>query len=406
MRVSTANSYDKTISMLAQRQAELAQQQERLSTGKRVLKPSDDPVSATLSETAQNRRTRVEADQRALDASKTSLQQAESALAESGELIQRVRDLFITAGNATFTDSEREDVARQLEGLREQLIDVANRKDNAGRTLFGGLGGSSTPFVDLYTPTGAGVQFEGLRGQAAAGAASLPQSLDGHAIWMRVPGGNGSYTLGLGAGNTGGVSTSVGTVTDPAALTGDDYRIDFADVAGEIQFTVTNLTNAGANPMPGLTGVPYVEGRSVEFDGLALRLDGVPAAGDTVEITPSTPTDIFSVVQNAIDVLRDTSPNRSALQTTEMARAITELDAGHDRVLLARGRAGEWLNRADSLDTLMEDRVVDFKTEQSRLEDLDLVKGISDFQTQQIGLEAAIKAYGQVQRLSLFQVIN
>jgi flagellar hook-associated protein 3 FlgL len=75
-------------------------------------------------------------------------------------------------------------------------------------------------------------------------------------------------------------------------------------------------------------------------------------------------------------------------------------------VLLARGRAGEWLNRADSLDTLMEDRVVDFKTEQSRLEDLDLVKGISDFQSQQIALEAAIKAYGQVQRLSLFQVIN
>ncbi|MCU0764333.1 MAG: flagellar hook-associated protein FlgL [Hydrogenophaga sp.] len=406
MRVSTANSYDNTISLLARRQAEMSQQQERLATGKRVLKPSDDPVSATLSETAQNRRTRVEADQRALDASKTSLQQAESALAESGELIQRVRDLFITSGNATFTDSEREDVARQLEGLREQLIDVANRKDNAGRTLFGGLGGSSTPFVDLYTPTGAGVQFEGLRGQAAAGAASLPQSLDGHAIWMRVPGGNGSFTASLGAGNTGGVSTSVGTVIDPAALTGDQYRIDFADVAGEMQFTVTNLTNAGANPMPGLTGVPYVQGRSVEFDGLALRLDGVPAAGDTVEIAPSAPTDIFSVVQNAINVLRDTSPNRSALQTTEMARAITELDAGHDRVLLARGRAGEWLNRADSLDTLMEDRVVDFKAEQSRLEDLDLVKGISDFQSQQIALEAAIKAYGQVQRLSLFQVIN
>jgi flagellar hook-associated protein 3 FlgL len=250
------------------------------------------------------------------------------------------------------------------------------------------------------------VQFEGLRGQAAAGAASLPQSLDGHAIWMRVPGGNGSFTASLGAGNTGGVSTSVGTVIDPAALTGDQYRIDFADVAGEMQFTVTNLTNAGANPMPGLTGVPYVQGRSVEFDGLALRLDGVPAAGDTVEIAPSAPTDIFSVVQNAINVLRDTSPNRSALQTTEMARAITELDAGHDRVLLARGRAGEWLNRADSLDTLMEDRVVDFKAEQSRLEDLDLVKGISDFQSQQIALEAAIKAYGQVQRLSLFQVIN
>ncbi len=406
MRVSTANSYDNTVALLTRRQAELAAQQERLATGKRVLKASDDPVSATLSETAQARKTRVEADLRALDASRTSLQQAESALAESGDLIQRIRDLVVAAGNGSFTDSERADLAHQIEGLREQLIDVANRKDNAGRTLFGGLGGSATPFVDLYTPTGAGVQFEGLRGQAAAGATSLPQALDGNAIWMRVPGGNGSYTLDLGAGNTGSVSTSVGTVTDPAALTGDEYRIDFAEVAGEMQFTVVNVTTPASNPMAGLTGVPYVEGLSVQFDGLVIRLDGTPADGDQIGAVPSTPTDIFSVAQNAIDVLRTTGPGHDALRTTELARVLTELDAGHDRVLLARGRAGDWLNRGDSMEASMDDRVLHHQAEQSRLEDLDLVKGISDFQAQQLGLEAALKSYAQVQRLSLFQVIN
>ena len=128
MRVSTANSYDNTIAHLARRQAELAAQQERVTTGMRVLKPSDDPVAATLAETAANRLSRTNADLRALEASRASLQQAESGLRESGDLIQQVRDLLITAGNATFTDAEREDVAKQLEGLREQLIAVANRK--------------------------------------------------------------------------------------------------------------------------------------------------------------------------------------------------------------------------------------------------------------------------------------
>ena len=85
---------------------------------------------------------------------------------------------------------------------------------------------------------------------------------------------------------------------------------------------------------------------------------------------------------------------------------MTELDAGLDKVLLARGRAGEWLNRADSMEKLMGDRSADYEIEISRLEDLDLVKGISDFQTKQTGLEAALKAYAQVQRLSLFSVIN
>lgn len=406
MRVSTANSYDNTVSLLARRQAELAQMQENLATGKRVLKPSDDPVAATLSETAQNRLSRTQSDLRSLETARTSLQQAESGLAESGELIQKVRELLVSAGNATFGPSEREDIARQLEGLREQLIGVANLKDNAGRTLFGGLGGAATPFVDLYSASGNGVQFEGQRGQAAAGNTSLPQTLDGNAIWMRVPEGNGSFTLSLDPSNTGGVSTSVGEVTNPGALTGADYRIDFADVAGVMQYTVTNLTTAASNPMPGQTGVPYTSGMTIAFDGQSLQMSGPPAAGDRINLVPAGRTDIFSVVQDAVSALRYTGANDSAHRTQELARTMTELDAGHDRVLLARGRAGEWLNRADSLDTLLEDRSVDLKTEQSRLEDLDLVKGISDFQTQQLGLEAALKSYAQVQRLSLFQMIN
>lgn len=405
MRISTANSYDNTVSLLARRQAELARMQENLATGKRVQKPSDDPVAATLAETAQNRLSRTQADLRSLEAARGSLQQAESGLAESGELIQKVRDLLVSAGNATFGPSEREDIARQLEGLREQLIGVANLKDSSGRTLFGGLGGATTPFVDTYAPPGGGVIFGGQRGQAAAGNTSVPQALDGNAIWMSVPEGNGRFTLSLPNTNTGNVSTSMGEV-DNGVTAIDDYQIDFNDVAGVMQFTVTNVTNPAANPMPGVTGVPYEAGKTVSFGGVSLQMNGVPATGDQIVLEQAQQTDIFSVVKNAVDALRYTGANGSAHRTQELARTMTELDAGHDRVLLARGRAGEWLNRADSLDTLLEDRGVDLKAEKSRLEDLDLVQGISDFKSMELGLEAALKSYAQVQRLSLFQVIN
>ena len=118
------------------------------------------------------------------------------------------------------------------------------------------------------------------------------------------------------------------------------------------------------------------------------------------------PTDIFQVVQNAVDALRYGGVNESAHRNQELARAMTEVDAGHDRVLLARGRVGELLNRADSLDNLLAGRALDNKAEDSRLTDIDLVKGISDFQTQQQGYEAAIKSYAQVQKLSLFSMIG
>ena len=72
-RISTANAYNRTIEQLGVRQSELAEQQVRLSTGKRVQKASDDPVAATLAETAQNRLSRVQADLRALERSRSSL---------------------------------------------------------------------------------------------------------------------------------------------------------------------------------------------------------------------------------------------------------------------------------------------------------------------------------------------
>ncbi|MGC4394842.1 flagellar hook-associated protein FlgL [Hydrogenophaga sp. T2] len=403
-RIATSNQYDRTVAQLGMRQTELARQQERMSTGKQVLKASDDPVAATLNEASRNRSSRLEADLRALNASRTSLQQAESGLAESGELMIKVKELLVSAGNGSYTDAERADIARQLEGLREQLITVANRTDSSGRTLYGGLGGNSVPFVDVYSPSGNGVVFQGLRGQPAPGDNSLPQTLDGNAIWMRVPQGNGSFTLSVPTSNTGSVTTSLGEVTNTAALTGDNYRVDFAVVAGVTQYTLTNTTTG--TPVPGHVGVPYVSGATINADGLSFSMTGEPDAGDRVDLAANTgPTSVFGVIENAVAALRYNGPGEQTFRTQELGRAMTEMESSLDSVLLARGRVGEWLNRADSQETLMKDRVVDLETEQSRLTDLDPVKGISDFQKQQLALDAAIKSYAQVQRLSLFNQI-
>ncbi|WP_372658901.1 flagellar hook-associated protein FlgL [Hydrogenophaga sp.] len=403
MRIATANSYDNTISMLTKRQAELSAQQERLSTGKRVIRASDDPVAATLAEGAQNRMGRVQADMRALESSRTSLAQAESGLAESGELLQKTRELLVSASNATYSASDRKTMADQIEGLRDQMLAVANRQDTEGRTLFGGLGGSTQPFVDLYGPSGTGVQFNGQRGQSAAGNVSLPQSFDGEAIWMRLPQGNGSFSLDLPSSNTGGVRTSSGQVSDASLLTGHDYSVAFASVGGALQYTVTDLSTG--TPVAGQTGVPYEAGKTIGFDGLSFEMKGQPAAGDSIELRPVTGvTDIFKVMQDAIDTLRGSQSDASRNQA--LSRTLGELDSGLDRVLSARGRAGEWLNRAESLDSSLKNRSVALENEKSQLEDLDMVQGISDFQNQQTALEAALKSYAQVQRLSLFQYLG
>lgn len=405
MRVATANSYENTISQLNKRQAELSQLQGKISTGKRVQRASDDPVAAVMSEAAQNRLARVQADQRSISTSRTSLTQAESALGNAGSILQDVRDLMISAGNGTYSTKEYKDIAQQLEGMRDQLIAVANQRDSSGRTIFGGLGGTSNPFVETYGPGGQSVQFEGLRGQEATGNTTLPQSFDGHAVFMRVPPGNGSFTLELGATNVGSVYTDPGTVSDPSAVTGQAYSIAFSDASGSMQYSVTNTTTG--LPVAGQTAQPYNAGSAIAFDGVSFAVNGSPANGDTLVLAPnSDPTDIFSVIQKTIDTLRGATQSASPQVLHTLSRSMTELDAGHDRILQARSLAGSWLNRAEATESLLADRALAHKAEQSTLEDLDMVQGISDFQNQQTGLQAALQSYAQVQRLSLFQYIS
>ena len=89
-----------------------------------------------------------------------------------------------------------------------------------------------------------------------------------------------------------------------------------------------------------------------------------------------------------------------------MSQALAHMDAGIERLSNIRGYAGELLNRADRITGDQESRSIQLEADRSRAEDLDMLKGISDFQNANVGLEAALKSYAQVQRLSLFNYVN
>lgn len=183
IRIASAHAFDLSLSTLQRRQVALGETQERLTSGKRVLKASDDPTSAARAERALAQMSRTDANLRALDASRSNMQQTEVALGDAGDLLQQVRELTISAGNASYSDAERNTVAVSLRGLRTQLLSVANRSDGAGGYLFGGQGSNTAPFVDAP----GGVQFVGTTGSLrAATDEPLPLSVDGQAAWLQA----------------------------------------------------------------------------------------------------------------------------------------------------------------------------------------------------------------------------
>lgn len=184
MRITSAYAFESSLGNLQRRQEQLADAQERLTSGKRVIRPSDDPTSAARAERALAMVNRTEANVRALDASRSVMTQTEVALGDAGDLLQQAREMIVGAGNASYSPDERKVVAVAIRGLRTQLLSVANRSDGAGGYLFGGQGASTVPFLDGPN----GVTFNGTTGVLRAATDDpLPLSVDGSAAWLRAP---------------------------------------------------------------------------------------------------------------------------------------------------------------------------------------------------------------------------
>ena len=393
MRISTAQSFDAGITNLQRAQTELAESQQRMTSQKRVSKASDDPAAAARAERATAAIVRSQTSQRAVDASRSAMTQTESALADAGSLVQQARDAMVAAGNAAYSDVERKHLGDQIAQIRAQLLAVANRSDAAGSYLFAGQGAGAAPFLDAP----GGVQFIGSAGTATTEASTaLPLALDGGAVFLSARTGNGVFATQAAAGVTQ-ARISGGNVTDPAALTGSSYALQFSVSGGSTTYAILQDGAPTA-----VTAAPYVSGQAIRFDGMAVAVTGAPASGDRFDIVPSTPDlSIFDVLDRASAALATTGRSNSQIAQAN-GQALRDIDASAGALQSARGVAGQVLARIEGETARLADLELNGRTERSLAEDLDLVAAVSDFQNRQTSYDAALKSYAMVQRLSLF----
>jgi flagellar hook-associated protein 3 FlgL len=402
MRLSTANLYDASIANLQRRQEAMQHQQQQLTSGKRIALASDDPTGAARAERALAAIGRVEANQRALEASRNSMTLAESALGDASELMQQARETMVAAGNASYSDAERISQANKLQGIRDQLLSIANRPDGAGGYLFSGQGSANPPFLDQA----GGVTYVGVAGTIHTGNIdSFQLSIDGRAAWEQGRSGNGTFVTEAAANAITGQPASAwvdsGRVIDPTLVTGQNYRIDIGGTAPNQTYSVTN-TDTGA----GVAAGTYKSGQAISFDGISLAVTGTPADGDNFTVAPSTNSlRLFDTLDRAIAELKTPLRTNAQIAQSNSGR-LRDFDAAMGSLQNVRSQTGERLNNLDGTEARLAALKQYSTEERSAAEDIDMVQGISDFQNQQTGYDTALKTYAMVQRMSLFQYIQ
>jgi len=397
LRISTRRANESGIETLQKRQVDMAEAQEQLTSGKRVRRASDDPAAAARAERALAGQMRAETSQRAVDASRTAMSLSETAMGDALELLQQAREAMVAAGNASYSDQERSNLAEKVRAIRNQLLSVANRTDGAGSFLFGGQGASTQPFVDAS----GGVAYRGIAGERRTESGTdLPLTVNGDGVFMTARTGNGVFETSAGAGVTSAWIDN-GQVSDPAALTGSTYTLQFS-VAG-----TTTTYAVLQNGLPtAVTAAPYVSGQDITVDGMTFRITGVPANGDSFTVQPSASTlSIFDTLDRAVAQLA--TGGRTMAQIAQgNTDALRDIDQSMAQLQGARAVAGEMLARIDGETSRLSDQKLASQTERSSAEDLDMTDAISKFQNMQTGYDAALKSYSMVQRLSLFDYLK
>jgi flagellar hook-associated protein 3 FlgL len=162
MRISTQTLFETGAARLGELQSGLARTQQQISTGRRMLSPSDDPVAAARAlEVSQSQSLNTQHGLNRQHA-KSALASVEGSLSSVTALLQDVKTTVIAAGNGSLSDTERGFMATELRGRFEQLLGLANSRDPVGNYQFAGYQTATPPFAETTPGT---VQYQGDQGQ-------------------------------------------------------------------------------------------------------------------------------------------------------------------------------------------------------------------------------------------------
>jgi len=275
MPISTNRYYERSNSQFQTLQSRVDKLQEQISTGKKVLTPSDDAVAYQRLQGLKQAGTDDAAWQGNITLAKTILQDTDSTLGNITDRLQQLQELAVQATTGTLSTSDRQALANNVRSAIQDLVGLANTKDVRGQPLFGAATGNTAVTVD---PTTGAVSFSGTGSPAS------------------IPIGNGTSVQPSDTAERifGNIPASAGGTTDTFALLSS-----FAD-ALESGAPVSNaiLTDLGA-AVNQVTNVRSAAGaRSARLDVESARLTDVGLTRET---------------------------ERSALEDTDITTAITEL---------------------------------------------------------------------------------
>ena len=148
MKISTSFLFDRATERMSTIQNKLATTQAQLAVSKQILSPSDAADQAAAIQRLKGEIQRQDSHVRTLDVALRRYGAEETALSSSNDLLIRLQELGIQAANGTLGSDNRLAIGSEMKALRDQLLSLANTRDDSGNYLFSGTRVNTPSFAE------------------------------------------------------------------------------------------------------------------------------------------------------------------------------------------------------------------------------------------------------------------
>ncbi len=374
-RISTAQISNAVGRNIQANYVKLYKLQEQLSTGRRLNRPSDDPVEMKNNLELKARQEQISQHHRNIENGLSWLNMTQDTLTNMNDIIQRLRELAIQGGNDTNGAKERLFISKEVRQLMEQMVTIIDTSF-CGDYLFSGSRTDLIPYEHVSSLSNLGASppvydYNGLV-IAAGGQAQMTELLDYQTMPIKrlVPG-----TVRIYDSASGNLLTE-----------GADYEVDYG------RGYIRNLTGAGLN-----VNLMFDHYRKRNWDdggeinreieqNITCRIN---LSATEVFYDTSTDTDAIGYLVNFVDALESNDGKR-------VRDAITNLDRIQEQVLGAQSLAGARVNRFELTRSRNEYSGTETTRLQSEIEDVDLAEATSQFSLQQTIFTASLQAGAKI----------
>lgn len=320
-RIATANYYERNLVNLQTRQTGLDRAQLELSTGRKIIRPSDDPTGAN---SAIRLRKEIEVSDRYI-ASQDSAERynmlSESMAKSMTDNAFRAEELMLQSINGTMDSNSLQAIAGELQQILDQFEGLANTTNSNGDYIFSGFKTST----QTYARDDFGyMQYQGDDGQREVLIASgfhVKVNDPASDFIENIPSSTASYIPTANPANASNSQISMGFVTRQAEHENNTpsapLTVNFIAGAppGQIRVQVLDSTATPLGMEPDKANfIDITPGDSIEFNGIefSTQANPAPVVGDSFSFESSPDTSIMWTLQRTIDAMNMTSSSYSA----------------------------------------------------------------------------------------------